>query len=48
MRQKKDESSCGKSPGVRKKKVTDEPCESIIKTIVEGHVSSGNVHSAGR
>lgn len=24
-----------------------EPCERIIKTIVEEHVSSGNVHSAG-
>ena len=32
---------------VQKKKLTDASCESNIKTVVEKHLSSENVHSAG-
>ena len=34
--------------GVQKKKLIDAPCESNIQAAVTEHVSSKNVHSAGR
>ena len=38
----------GKKKGVQKKKLIDTPCESKLKIVIEEHVSSENVLSAGR
>lgn len=36
-----------KRNGVHKKKLIDEPWESYLKTAIEEHILSENVHSAG-